>query len=86
MEIPSLDLDKLKHYRTNEPKLNTDMLNSKEVLSERGNNQAFYASNKEPNFIYGETKREKDGVLSVDNRGRFVLNLHLNSKIIRINN
>lgn len=63
LEIPSLNLDKLKQYATNEPKTKTNLLAKKEVLSERGDKEG-YGHGQKQEMLYGNHKQE--GVLSED--------------------
>jgi hypothetical protein len=66
LEIPSLNLDKLKQYATNEPGKGVSMLAKKEVLSERGNGQDSFSKKSKNDMLYGKYKKSKEGVLSVD--------------------
>lgn len=66
LDIPSLNLDKLKQYATNEPTKNNKLLAQKEVLSERGNPQDSFSKNKKQDMLYGNYKKAKEGGLSMD--------------------
>ena len=66
LEIPSLNLDKLKQYSTNEPKTKNNLLAQKEVLSERGNHEAGRGNGNNQEMLYGGFKKGKEGVLSED--------------------
>lgn len=66
MEIPSLNLDKLKQYSTNEPTTNNQLLAKKEVLSERGNQHDSFSKSKKHDLLYGNYKKAKEGGMSMD--------------------
>ena len=65
-----MNLDKLKQYSTNDPKKTNALLAKQEVMSERGKVQDSYPKNNKHDLLYGNYKKEKEGVLSVDkNKG-----------------
>ena len=69
MEIPSLNLDKLKQFSTNDPKISNIALNKKEVMSERGPSQSIRQqtqAKKKPDFE--EEKLWREAGLSVDHQ------------------
>lgn len=66
LDIPSLNLDKLKQYSTNEPVAGQNLLAKKEVLSERGGLGESFSKHQKSDLLYGNYKKGKEGVLSVD--------------------
>lgn len=73
LEIPSLNLDKLKQYSTNEPQSTNKLLAKKEVLSERGNPQDSFTKSQKQDLLYGNYKKAKEGVLSVDKHKKWII-------------
>jgi hypothetical protein len=57
MDIPSLDLDKLKHYNTTKTNQTQNIINKKEVLSDRESVKPIYVKDKFPNHIYANHQR-----------------------------
>jgi hypothetical protein len=70
IDIPSLNLDKLKQYSTNEPQKTNKLLAKQEVLSERGKVQDSFSKNAKQDLLYGNYKKGNEGVLSVDKNNR----------------